>query len=1163
MKKELNILLLCLSCNLTAFADTFIVTNYSDSGSGSLREAITLANSNGTSSTDYIHFNIPELVYNSRLIHLETELPALSSNIIIDGSTQPGASYGTTNTKICLVKLDYVPAFTFLNIENAENVKIYGLQLYYGYWEGLFSSPSRSNLLYGIAINNSRKIEIGSPSKGNVIGGVVNAIYSNSENCSDIVIRSNYLGQGHFYENGTDDIDPVIVNSQIGIAFANVSNITIGGPKTPDGNFFGNSTIAISVDSKNAMGNGYLIIQNNFLGYKFDTTVVSDNIFDSYIHVGRSRRNPAPWTNSNSLDYSISLLDNKIAGTASFKEVTGTIKMLRNIFEYTSSFGGGYGTKLSLVNCSGGTIIGNDDEADGNYFLNNKAFFHGPSVFIVGGGPITIGKNVFKCNSILGSTTSIRYDEPGPFIQIDVTTEHSVEGRADPNTKIDIFYDDECSACEGKKYVGTTHSDESGHWKYEGFVGATVVAFATTDEGYSGEFSRPTADISKIKIVQPSCGKTNGSITQISTEGADSFFWINRDTKDTVCKTLDLIDVSPGFYILYGVHGGTCTNYLYSEELADVTPKINVDAVIVNQPSCGLKNGSIEGIVVYNGYHATYNWKNNVGESLGMSSSIEGLWEGEYYFVVTDTLTHCSDSVIFYLKNITGPSLNTSNIKIVSATCGQNNGSILDIFLENVTGSPFIQWVDSANQPVSNELELKNAFPGKYKLLFKDKTACDTIITSYFEIKNLGDIQIDTSAKKVIASKCSESTGKIEGIKVTGADEYQWINLSNNSFVGNQIDVYDLPPGSYKLKVGNNFLCELESTEINVPQETFNFVSAGLEVQNALCGLPNGSIKIISFDKDTSGYQFYWEDSSTSNIIGTRLEINNLGAGHYFLFGKDASGCEGKISSISIKKYPVPSIDDSEIKIVHDQCDQKLGQIKNLKVKDLIGPTIYTWYNAHGEEMGNSINLVDIVAGTYTLQIIDVNICRARSNPIIVQNSNVSIEIPKYDDVTVLRNSNAELKIKNIDVGHYYLYRDPLGKQLIRDNDNGNFLVTHIFKDTSFYIRKRLGSCESPLETINISVVDKFYSIPNAFSPNGDGVNDQFKINNPSPTSTFRLLIFNRFGQKVFETGNANEGWDGTYMGKLQPVGIYTWSIHIIEPDSEHFVQRGIVTLIR
>ena len=90
-------------CGLIGFAETIIVTNNANSGVGSLREALTKASENGITTQDIIEFNLPDRTESGRTITLLSELPDVTSNLIIDGATQPGSFYGVSTAKVHLV----------------------------------------------------------------------------------------------------------------------------------------------------------------------------------------------------------------------------------------------------------------------------------------------------------------------------------------------------------------------------------------------------------------------------------------------------------------------------------------------------------------------------------------------------------------------------------------------------------------------------------------------------------------------------------------------------------------------------------------------------------------------------------------------------------------------------------------------------------------------------------------------------------------------------------------------------------------------------------------------------------------------------------------------------------------------------------------------------
>lgn len=86
--------------------------------------------------------------------------------------------------------------------------------------------------------------------------------------------------------------------------------------------------------------------------------------------------------------------------------------------------------------------------------------------------------------------------------------------------------------------------------------------------------------------------------------------------------------------------------------------------------------------------------------------------------------------------------------------------------------------------------------------------------------------------------------------------------------------------------------------------------------------------------------------------------------------------------------------------------------------------------------------------------------------------------------------------------------------------------------------------------------------VPNAFSP--DGINNIFKpIGVFTDKDNYQFIIYDRWGQKIFETIDYNEGWDGTANGKKAEAGIYTYYIHITNAFNKTFIKRSTVMLVR
>lgn len=103
------------------------------------------------------------------------------------------------------------------------------------------------------------------------------------------------------------------------------------------------------------------------------------------------------------------------------------------------------------------------------------------------------------------------------------------------------------------------------------------------------------------------------------------------------------------------------------------------------------------------------------------------------------------------------------------------------------------------------------------------------------------------------------------------------------------------------------------------------------------------------------------------------------------------------------------------------------------------------------------------------------------------------------------------------------------------------------------------ASATISVETIN----PPQYVVPTAFSPNGDGVNDVFQIINSGSVQAIHMRIFNRWGNKVFESSDLNEGWNGRFKGRDSEMGTYVYFAELTLSNGEVIELKGNVTLVR
>jgi gliding motility-associated-like protein len=107
---------------------------------------------------------------------------------------------------------------------------------------------------------------------------------------------------------------------------------------------------------------------------------------------------------------------------------------------------------------------------------------------------------------------------------------------------------------------------------------------------------------------------------------------------------------------------------------------------------------------------------------------------------------------------------------------------------------------------------------------------------------------------------------------------------------------------------------------------------------------------------------------------------------------------------------------------------------------------------------------------------------------------------------------------------------------------------------------------DASLEAAESNILEVIYPskvvFPNAFSPNGDGINDIFTFKSRYITST-TMKIYNRWGELVFQTSDADQGWDGTVNGKAAPLGTYIHYTQLTDDMGITFIKSGEIVLIR
>lgn len=141
---------------------------------------------------------------------------------------------------------------------------------------------------------------------------------------------------------------------------------------------------------------------------------------------------------------------------------------------------------------------------------------------------------------------------------------------------------------------------------------------------------------------------------------------------------------------------------------------------------------------------------------------------------------------------------------------------------------------------------------------------------------------------------------------------------------------------------------------------------------------------------------------------------------------------------------------------------------------------------------------------------------------------------------------------------------------IVRNEENTSFTFTtsgtHTIALQAWYTKDNVTDSISVDQTFTITVTESKLEMPNAFSPNGDGINDIYQAKqNYKSIIEFHAYIFNRWGQKLYEWDSPakGQGWDGTYRGKPVKDGVYYVLVKAKGADGTVFNIRKDVNILR
>ncbi|GJM33082.1 MAG: hypothetical protein DHS20C18_20830 [Saprospiraceae bacterium] len=267
----------------------------------------------------------------------------------------------------------------------------------------------------------------------------------------------------------------------------------------------------------------------------------------------------------------------------------------------------------------------------------------------------------------------------------------------------------------------------------------------------------------------------------------------------------------------------------------------------------------------------------------------------------------------------------------------------------------------------------------------------------------------------------------------------------------------------------------------------------------------------------------------------------------------NAAGCDS-IINVMVMAYATPSVTVS----TEESCPNENSGRMEADVQGGNGPFTYS---IDGQNFQNDNLFEDLPSGDYTLYSLDANGCTQE----------MPFQIEALPELQV----SAKEFFLPCDLLETTLEVDVLsggGSDLTYLWDDGSILEDRLVAEPGTYTLMVSNTCETVEQSFTVdyeehSVLQAMY-IPNAFSPNEDGVNDRFLpiASLDIAVDKFEMNIFDRWGNQLYRSENPTEGWDGAKNGKQVKSGVYVWRLKATVNACGQLmevVKEGDVTLLR
>jgi gliding motility-associated-like protein len=630
------------------------------------------------------------------------------------------------------------------------------------------------------------------------------------------------------------------------------------------------------------------------------------------------------------------------------------------------------------------------------------------------------------------------------------------------------------------------------------------------------------------------CTNSVGTATASTTGGTGAITYTWNGIAGTAIET----GLSASVYTVIATDANGC-NATQTVSVGSTSPP----TLIVTGNATGCTNSVGTATVQSNGGTGavTFSWSNSQ-----TGATATGLGNSTYTVTATDA-NGCVQTATINVGVTASPTVALDSVKNVKCN-GQANGAG---YLSSTGGTPgyTYAWSNTSTGAFQTNLGL-----GSYTVIVTDANGCKD--TTSFAVTEPAVLTHTISA--VQPENCNLSNGAATITESGGTTNYsyQWNSGQTTSTVTN------FPQGTYSVVVTDANGCK-DSTSVpigNIPGPT----ATAAQTTSVSCNGGSTGSATVTANGGTPNYIFNWSNGTSGATDA------NLAAGTYTVTTTDAAGCTFTTTATITGPNAISIIPSSTTV----SCSGGNNGTANAAVSGGTSPYTTSWSNA---QTGTAAT--GLIAGVYTVSVIDANLCPASNTVTVFEN-------PPVD--TLLITGSICLNDPNVE-----LVAPPLSQPSTHQWSSVGVIIpgatayTYTGNSSSYSnysVEWFYSGCRYVTSNVSVTVSQDFGDLPtsNVFTPNGDNINDEYTpfstltvlatpvaINNQlnNVIENYELSIYDRWGLLLFKTTAVTETWNGkTTSGKECSEGTYYWIAKYKAKCSKNTALqnlKGFVQLIR